>query len=350
MRWLLGAAVVVLTGSLAWQPPAAGDDHIPSDLVTPEIRRSADRGLEWLAAHQNENGSWTCRIGYKLNEEYRADRENDHVCITALAGMAFLASGAVPGRGKYGDVVEKTLDFVLSSVREGDGFISRYGTRMYEHAFATMFLAEIYGMSKRQDVGEKLRGAVRCIIGSQNKEGGWRYMPTPVDADISVTVSTLQALRAARNVGISVPKTVIDAAVKYVKGCVNADGSFNYQIERGITRSTFPLTACGVVALHSAGEYYDVAVKKGLRYLELYRDSLRYGEYHFMYGHYYAVQAFYVRGGEDFEDYYKYVTRQLLPHQQEDGHWEDDVGDAYATAMACVIMQVPCDYLPVFQK
>ena len=350
MKWFLTGAVAALFVSLAWTPPAKADDHLAPGLYTPEIHRAAQRGLEYLAAHQNDNGSWTCKIGYKLNENYMADRANDHVCITALCGMAFLAAGEVPGQGKHGQVLEKALDYVLSCVRESDGYITKNGTRMYEHAFSTMFLAEIYGQSRRQDVGEKLRGAVRCVINSQNREGGWRYQPTTVDADISVTVSTLQALRAARNVGISVPKSVIDAAVKYIKGCANGDGSFNYQIERGMTRSTFPLTACGVVALHSAGEYYDRIVDKGIAYLQRFRRSLRYGEYHYMYGHYYAVQAFYVKGGDAFEDYYKSVTSELLSHQHDDGHWDDDVGDTYATAMACIIMQVPCDYLPIFQK
>lgn len=353
MKRTMVLSVAVLVAALTVPAPSRADDNIPEELFTPDIQRSVDRGLEWLASRQNENGSWSCVVGYKLNEGYESDverKQSEHVCVTALAGMAFLAHGDVPGQGRYGQVIEKALDYVLSCVRDSDGYITKNGTRMYEHAFSTMFLAEIYGMSRRQDVGEKLRSAVRCILNSQNNEGGWRYQPTPVDADISVTVSTLQALRAARNVGVSVPRLAIESAVKYIKGCANDDGSFNYQINRGMTRSTFPLTACGIVALHTAGEYTDRQVDRGIRWLQRNKASMDLKEYHFMYGHYYAVQAFYVAGGRAFEDYYSEISRRMMQAQQADGSWEDNVGETYATAMACVIMQVPCHYLPIFQK
>lgn len=354
MKATLALSALVLAAALAVPVPIRADDRIPEDVFTPEVHRSVERGLEWLASRQNEDGSWSCIVGFKLNEQYEHEkdaRKSAHVCVTALAGMAFLAHGDVPGQGKYGQVVERALDYVMSCVRDSDGYVTQNGTRMYEHAFCTMFLAEVYGMSHRQLVGEKLRGAVRCILNAQNREGGWRYQPTPVDADISVTVSTLQALRAARNVGVAVPKSAIDQAVKYIKGCAtNGDGSFNYQINRGMTRSTYPLTACGVVALHSTGEYLDRTVEQGIRWLQRNRGSLPYGQYHFMYGHYYAVQAFYVAGGKAFTDYYTDISRQLIREQRPDGSWFDDVGETYATAMACVIMQVPCNYLPIFQK
>ena len=39
--------------------------------------------------------------------------------------------------------------------------------------------------------------AVRCIQNAQNREGGWRYLPGAEDADMSVTVCQVMALRAA---------------------------------------------------------------------------------------------------------------------------------------------------------
>ena len=32
-------------------------------MVTPEHETAVARGLEWLASHQNEDGSWTAKIG-----------------------------------------------------------------------------------------------------------------------------------------------------------------------------------------------------------------------------------------------------------------------------------------------
>ncbi|MDQ7780998.1 MAG: terpene cyclase/mutase family protein, partial [Planctomycetota bacterium] len=296
LRLLLLAAPAALCLALAPGPRCAGDAgelNVDSPDLTPDSRRAVQRGLEWLAANQNANGSWTCRVGYKLNETYNGS-DDEHVCATALACMAFLAAGNTPERGKYARNVARGLDYVLSCADTRTGYISSRGTRMYEHAFATLFLAEVYGMTQREDIREKLKAAAYLIVRSQNKEGGWRYQPTPIDADLSVTVSTLQALRAARNVGISVPKSTIDAAVRYVKACSgNSDGSFSYQLmSDGMTRTSFALTAAGVVALYSAGEYDSREVKGGLQYLRRRAGDYRnQNDYHFFYGHYYAVQA-----------------------------------------------------------
>jgi hypothetical protein len=35
------------------------------------------------------------------------------------------------------------------------------------------------------------------------------------------------------------------------------------------------------------------------------------------------------------------VRDEIVGRQEPDGHWEDDVGKTYATAMACVVLQMP---------
>ena len=104
---------------------------------------------------------------------------------------------------------------------------------MYGHGFATLFLAECYGMSPRPELREKLDKAVKLIVNTQNKEGGWRYQPQREDADISVTVCQVMALRAARNAGLYVPKETIDRSIDYVKRSQNADGGFMYMLQGG---------------------------------------------------------------------------------------------------------------------
>ncbi|MEW6027496.1 MAG: prenyltransferase/squalene oxidase repeat-containing protein [Planctomycetota bacterium] len=310
-----------------------------------------NKGLDYLARTQNANGSWTCVVGYKLNDTYQGE-DKENVGVTAIAGIAFLAQGNVPGKGKYGANVEKAVQFVLSCCRETDGYITKHGTRMYEHGFATLFLAEAYGMTKREDIKSRLKKSVQLIIHSQHQDGGWRYQPYPHDADISVTVTTLQALRACRNVGISVPKEAIDKAVAYVKksyvGLPDSMGAFNYQLTPP-SRISFALAAAGVVALMSAGEYNVPEVQRGINYI-MKNLPTAYGDYHYYYGHYYTVQALFQAGGKTWEQYFSRVQREILLQQQPDGSWSDDVGPVYATAMACIILEIPNDYLPIFQR
>lgn len=342
-----------LFSSILFSLPETNREELDIQKVQEEKNRLnniVEKGLDYLARTQNPNGAWTCRVGYKLNETYQGD-EYDNVGVTAIAGLALLAQGSVPGRGKYGANIEKALQFVLSCVRETDGYITKYGTRMYEHGFATLFLAEVYGMSRREDIKGKLRKSTQLIINSQNSDGGWRYQPSPIDADISVTVTILQSLRAAHNVGIAVPKEVIDKAVKYVKRSQRPDGAFNYQLTEPHypSRVSFPLAAAGVTSLISAGEYNTPEVQRGILYI-LNNMPTIYGDYHYYYGHYYAVQSLFQSGGKNWEQYSRRVQNEIIAQQQPDGSWRDDVGPPYATAMAAIILQIPNDYLPIFQR
>lgn len=359
MKYVLVAAAIATVFTLSPSGAPAQDrfQGVAGDLMTREVKQAISQGLEWLASRQNSNGSWNCKIGYKLFEDYHGEDGQD-VGVTALCGMAYLGAGNTPNRGKYGRVLARALDYVLSCVRDDDGYITSNGTRMYSHAFATMFLAEAYGTTARGDLKTKLKRAVNLIVGAQNPEGGWRYQPTPIDADLSVTVSTLQALRAARNTGIAVPMVTINRATAYVRRCARERG-FSYQAAQDYayndTRISYPLSAAGVVALYSAGEYDSKEIRSGLAFLAGRGNRLRAGRYHYFYGHYYASQAMYLaelkhQGG--FRDYYLRVSAEILEEQKRmgDGGWTDDVGRTYATAMAIIVLQMPCELLPLFQK
>src|ERR1035437_3290911 len=145
-------------------------------------------------------------------------------------------------------------------------------------------------MTQREDVHEKLRKAVYLICQTQNKQGGWRYQPVPNDADLSVTICQVMALRAARNAGIKVPKTTIDRAIDYVKKSQEPDGGFSYMLNsRG---SAFPRSAAGLACLFYAGIYEGKEIDNGVKYLmaRLPGKGENTGEYNYYYGNYYATQ------------------------------------------------------------
>jgi hypothetical protein len=187
------------------------------------VDTSIRNGLAYLARTQDEGGFWTGHVGHKNRDDYlwfltaaeQKLRGQGHIGVTGLAGLAFLAGGHLPGRGPWGENVSRTLDYVLAHVDE-NGFISDSGTRMYSHAFATLFLAQIHGMVGEARIRHGLERAVHWVVDCQNQQGGWRYNPFSREADLSVTVCQLQALRAARNIGIRVPVETIDRAVEYV--------------------------------------------------------------------------------------------------------------------------------------
>jgi hypothetical protein len=262
-----------------------------------------------------------------------------------------MADGHLPNRGKYGPQVERGLKFVLNHCQE-TGLIAADTSHgpMYGHGFATLFLGEIYGMTRDRRVRESLVKAVRLIVETQNPQGGWRYQPLPFDADISVTICQIMALRSAREAGISVPKSTIEKAIAYVRQCQNpGDGGFRYMLNSG--GSAFPRSAAGVASLYYAGVYEDNALNRGLDYLMAQRDQIGSRSVgHYYYGHYYAVQAMYLAGGEYWKNWFPMIRDELVRAQDAEGKWTSTHGDAYATAMALIILQVPNRLLPIFQK
>jgi hypothetical protein len=367
---LLLTPLAVSVMAVGQEPLRRGSSN--EQLIDDQLRAAVSRGHDWLAAHQTRDGSWAELVGYKLNTNYEAldNRLLPHVGVTSLALMSFLAGGHLPDRGKYGKELSRGLEFVLQASQD-DGQIQLNGTRMYSHAFATLFLAEVYGMVERNDVKRVLQRSVDLIVDSQNAEGGWRYRPFARESDMSITVCQVLALRSARNVGIHVPISTIRNAQNYVyRSAVRGNdrnyrfrghgaygdqgGSFRYQ-NRDHTRATFPLTAAGVTTLYAAGEYDSPIISDALDYMDRQVQAFSrdwQDHYFFYYGHYYAVQAYYITGDPKWQRYFRTIKRMLLDRQQRNGRWRCSVGpgDAFGTAVATLILQIPLQYLPIFQR
>ena len=331
-------------------PPAAPKadvaplpNQVTGEELTDPARKSIERGLEWLSKRQTRDGS------------FGGGGMSAQSAVTSLSALAFMSSGSLPERGLYSKNVKAAVDCIVSSSQRS-GLLSSDATQgvMYSHGFATLFLAEVYGMTGDERVGETLSRAVRLIRQSQNEEGGWRYMPIPADADISVTICQVMGLRAARDAGLKVDREVIDKAIAYVRRCQNPDGGFSYMANRGFSSggSGFERSAAGVATLYYAGIFEGNDLKRGLEYISRFRpgrprtQEQQFG--HYYYGHYYAAQAMFLAGGDYWRDWYPAIREELLAKQRADGHWDGEVSDEYCTAVALIVLQMPNRYLPVF--
>lgn len=344
VSFLLLLAVAPAPSIRAAEKPAVEEQA--SKMITPAAERAIQRGLSYLASRQHADGTFG-------GGAYR-----DNVAVISMAGLAMISGGSTPNRGPYGAQVALCLDYVLSNVRES-GFIASpnyiHQTGMYGHGFATLFLAECHGMTQRRDIREKLGKATKLIVNSQNDQGGWRYAPQrePV-ADTSVSSSQVMALRAARNTGIFVPKETIDRALRFFKDAQNPDGGFKYMlVPEG--ESLFPRSAASVVSFYSLGVYEGPEVTKGLNYVMQFKPKQgvvhREPESWFYYGHYYAAMAMWQAGGKRWAEWYPAVRDELILRQQPDGSWVDpQVSSEFATAAALLVLQMPNNYLPIFQR
>ena len=312
------------------------------ELLTPETQKAIDRGLRYLAGRQvtlgNNRGAFGTG-GYPGS-----------VGICGLGGLAFMCSGSTPGIGPFGKNVTDSAAFLARNTQK-TGYIARANNavgNMYGHGFAMLCLSQAYGMSGDKELGDKLKLAVQCTVAAQNEQGGWRYRPVKSDADLSVTVCQVMALRGARDAGINVPDKTRDKTIEYVKKSQNGDGSFRYTMSGG--HPSFALTGAGLVSLFSAGIYEGKEIDRGLEYLKKNRRGNGFGGHYYYYGHYYAVQAMWHAGGKWWNEWYPAIRDTLLKSQSKNGSWSSSYGNEYATAMAAIILQMPNDMLPVFAR
>jgi hypothetical protein len=322
--------------------PPPTEDVVIVDAATEQIIQGA---LRWLAAQQQADGSWSVASG----------RRGEHpVAMTGYVLMAYMACGHLPEEGEFARQVRTGMDFLLDQIgvdgqyRGVDG-----GKYMYNHGIATIALGEVYGQTRHPGIREKLERTIRLIVSTQSDrdrhKGGWRYQPRPADADISVTVLQVVALRAAKNAGLDVPQQTIDDAVDYVRRCaVGQSGGFAYQA--GQFNPGYARTAAAIYSLQVCGQYEDPLVQAGSRFLF----DNRYERRHWTYGSNYAGPAQYMIGGETWKQWYAYMQQVLGRSVTRSGdhcYWDEyEVGPVYATACFTTILAMPWHYLPLYQR
>jgi hypothetical protein len=358
------ASLSLLPARQAGPAPGRADAAAPlSEVqVVRRVNAATDRALDYLERKQIKEGD--------AAGAWRADNN----AINALAVLAFLSRGHVPGRGKYGDTVEdgvvkpgvltlarKFLVSRSSKQRGREGYLALSGGRMYEHGMATLALAELYGMDPDPDLEDALRKAVNLILRSQGKVlGGWNYEPVAQDGDLSVSVMQIVALRAAGNAEIPVPAQAVKKAIAYVKGKANRTGGpgFGYN---GPDQGTVQTSAAGCLSLQLLGAYNDPHIGKTLDWIAgavkpKWKGG---GAGYFYYFHYYAMQAFYQHGGKQWNEWHPGVREMLLANQNKDGSWDTPDGaelsidgqtKTYSTALATLILDIYQHFLPAYQR
>jgi hypothetical protein len=314
--------------------------------LTPEARGAIARGLAYLALRQNPEGPYR---GSWEGGEYR-------LAVTSLAGLALLASGSTPAAGPYAENVRSAIDFVLRCRKRSGLFIFGSDSRpMYGHGFATLFLAEAYGMgvdrSRETEIRDALRAAVSATSKCQSKDGGWYYTPNSDDDEGSVTITQIQALRAARNAGIKVERRTIERAIDYIRHSQEPDGGIRYTVRYG--KSSLALTAAGLAVLYGAGDYESDNVKRALAYVRAHM-KIEPEETYFYYTHFYAAQAYFQNGGLDWSEHFAKVRAALLREASDDRvrlcHWRSGFGDTYATALSLLVLEIPYRYLTIYER
>ncbi|MED5280227.1 MAG: prenyltransferase/squalene oxidase repeat-containing protein [Verrucomicrobiota bacterium] len=360
MQKLISLTILFCFAAVFGQDNEENSLDVGNPFKPDKVDKAIERGIGFLMKKQRGDGAIL-------------DRGHD-TTMTALSLMAMAAVGHQPiNPDDKGRMMRKALDFVLQEDRQDENgyFGKKDNGRMYGHGIITLMLSEMLGMGM-DDEGDRLilkrcESAIGLILRSQavpkstSHQGGWRYSPDSRDADLSVTIWQLMALRSAKNAGLKVPSSAIEEAIGYLRRSywssldergepLRKVSGFAYQPGG---HPDYATTAAGLLAMQVCGQYESPFVKGAADWL-LEHEPQKQKKF-FFYGTYYYAQGMYQRGEEHSTTAREKVESLLLGMQKGSGSWqgsgsEAGHGEVYSTTMAILALAVKYHYLPIYQR
>lgn len=179
------------------------------------------RGLQWLANHQESDGSWRVEPSVEMcpphggcgTREKRPGPQTE-TAVTALAVLSFLGAGQTHRSGAYADTIGAGLDFLLRS-QSKDGVFG-WENRLDIHAMACLAVAEAYGLTKDPRLERPLQEAVILLKLTQWPDGGWpHHRRGELGSHLGTTGWAVWALHTVYEAGIEVPWECSFGAIRY---------------------------------------------------------------------------------------------------------------------------------------
>jgi hypothetical protein len=399
VRWLvatvgLGAAVAwgsdqtvkspVATGkSAATVVPKApssallsGPHPLPCPTPTREAIESAiQRGVAFLLARQNRDGSWGSAHQTKGLDIY-APAPGAHQAfragVTALCVAALIE--AAHDSGDVSTALDRGENWLLSNLPKlrratPDAIYNNWGHAYGIHALSVMLQRRPGDKARAARIREAIRGQIDLLGRYECVDGGWCYYDfvaqtqQPSGSSISfVSATVLVSLKEAQRAGISVPERLVRRAVDSIHRQRKPDFSYCYgeylkyrpmhPVNRpggslgrsqvcnlalrlwGDTSVTDEVLRVWLDRLFARNLWLDIGRKRPIPHESWFAVA----GYFFYFGHYYAARCFEELPLGERSAYQDHLGQVLLHLQEKDGSWWDfplyDYHQQYGTAFA----------------
>ena len=328
---------------------------------TMRTERAVIAALDWLAKHQNLDGSWSlqnfpahCR---DMTCTGRGAIPAD-AGATALGLLPFFAAGQThKSRGPYKEQIRKGIAWLIAH-QQPDGNLAKDAQQMmYSHGLATMALAEAYGLTGDKQVGQAAQMAVTFILNAQNPaDGGWRYIPRD-PGDTSVLAWQLMALKSAHMAGLNVGGPVFSGVSKWLDSVAVNDGTqYAYQPGQAPLKT---MTSAGLLCRQYLGAKRDNRmIADGTDYL---MQNMPDETFPNIYYWYYATQVMHNMSGYEWDTWNRKM-REILVRSQvrnvnqcangswapERDQWGNRGGRIMTTALSALTLEIYYRYLPLY--
>jgi hypothetical protein len=339
---------------------------------------AVDRALEWLAYHQEADGSWNFERDQSFADLKGLSRAMGDVAATGYALLAFLGAGNSDKVGKYKENVKRGLDWLIGMLKEKNRWSDEWRSN-YSQGIGTMALAEACAMNPRNaDLKKAAQQAVNGVMDGQIKTGpseyqGWDYTPTGVTNDTSVTGWNIMALKSAKVAGLHFDVASFEGAMNWIhagQNLTNAPEDAEYW-EGGLMSYRGTLTApngpgtpptavtaiAAVTRLFIGGEKPNSPGVAGPCNFMRKKENLPLQWPGNLYYWYYGTLANFQRGGECWKEWNTALKATLVDNQRKDGDfsgsWDEGEnglktqygGRVMSTALGCLCLEVYYRYL-----
>ena len=348
---------------------------------------AVDKGLDWLARHQEADGHWDIR-------KYQGGlADASEIGTNGLALLAFLGAGHTERVGRYKDNVQRSVKWFIENQAKSGQFLCRSdmgSSRLYGHGIATMAISEAAAMSRNPEVRAAAQKGIQFIDASQNRTGadgyereGWDYTPKGGTNDTSVTSWMVLALKSAKVAGLSIEPGCFEGGLRWLDAAQGKDEyklgiwyrgtiaevkekqaakpQMNYN-NSGYARENALLAAAGVMRMFLGGATKsDPRIMTTGEHLAKRLPEWKPNGQTCFYHLYYGTLCMFQIGGPEWKAWNEALKKTLLPNQavggDDDGSWDPTVdwlekygGRVYTTAMGCLCLEVYYRYLPLYSK
>lgn len=355
-----------------------------------EINDSMMRGIEFLLADQNSNGSWGSATRTKGLNIYAPIPGAHHAFRTATTSLAIIALVKTFDRLPAGEADSGLRSRVRASIARAESWLSEHlprlrratGDALYNiwgHGYSIAALAQLHrwhsdAPENQEELVSLIRSQFKMLQRYESVDGGWGYYDFRYQANQPTSASTsfvngavLVALADAKAIGIDPPQRMIDRATQALRRQQKPDFSYLYSEDlknrpmRGINRPGGSLgrSQCCNAALRLWGDeaITDNVVKAWLCRLYLRNGWLDIGRkrpipheawmqvagYFYYFGHYYAAVCMDLLPPDEIAPYQAMLAKLMLDRQEADGSWWDyplyDYHQPYGTSFALLTLQ-----------
>lgn len=351
-----------VSASFSMRQSEARRDATRSLGGTVASEEAVERGLRWLANHQQPDGSWS--IHQFPCDDHECDGHGSfhaNSAATGLALLAFLGAGYTHQTGQHQVVVDRGLKWLLSRQKpDGDLFADETEfVWFYGHGMASIALCEAYGLTKDPTLKGPAQASLDFIVRSQHPEfGGWRYRPR-FESDTSVSGWQLMALKSGEISGLTVPASAYAGVSRWLDTVESqrSPGQFAYHPSKP---ASLAMTAEGLLMRQYLGVGRDdTRLVAGAEYLKQHLPDQNQWDAYFWY---YGTQVMFHMQGEYWDEWNSRLRDTLVSTQLKEGgsagswhptrptaeKWSSAGGRHYVTCMHLLMLEVYYRHLPLY--